>query len=142
MRQYIDSGYIYDRSKHFPIEIQNTTIICCAAPPEGGRNPLTPRFTRHFHMLCIPPTSEESLSLIFRTIVEGFLKPFKTDIQALGGMIVQATISLYYTISKELLPTPAKSHYTFNLRDVSKVFQGILMSDGRYMQNPDSMIKL
>ena len=142
MRQYIDLGFIYDRSKHFPIEIQNTTIICCAAPPEGGRNPLTPRFTRHFHMLCIPPTSEDSLNLIFRSILEGFLKPFKSDIQSLSPMIVQATINIYYTISKELLPTPAKSHYTFNLRDVSKVFQGILMTDSKFMINPDSMIRL
>ena len=39
------------------------------------------------------------------------------------------TISVFHTISAELLPTPAKSHYTFNLRDLSKVFQGILMAD-------------
>lgn len=43
--------------------------------------------------------------------------------------LTEMTIVVYNTISAQLLPTPAKSHYTFNLRDLSKVFQGILMAE-------------
>ncbi len=39
--------------------------------------------------------------------------------------MVKATIEMYNTIRAELLPTPAKSHYTYNMRDLSKVFQGM-----------------
>ena len=36
--------------------------------------------------------------------------------------IVDSTIELYFKICAEKLPIPSKFHYTFNLRDVSKVF--------------------
>ena len=35
--------------------------------------------------------------------------------------LVFATLSVFFAISSKLLPTPAKSHYTFNLKDVNKV---------------------
>lgn len=39
---------------------------------------------------------------------------------------MQAAVEVYGAVSKRFLPTPAKSHYTYNLRDLSKVFQGVL----------------
>lgn len=75
----------------------------------------------------MPRTSEDSLELIFKSIVEGFFREmgFKSEVKALSTHIVEASIFVYNDISKELRPTPAKSHYTFNLRDISKIIQGI-----------------
>jgi dynein heavy chain, axonemal len=46
---------------------------------------------------------------------------FSPGVKQVGGSVVAATVGVYNAISENLLPTPAKSHYTFNLRDLSKV---------------------
>jgi dynein heavy chain len=56
--------------------------------------------------------------------------------------IVQASIETFSTITSELLPTPSKSHYTFNLRDLAKVFQGLLMSDPKYIHSKEELARL
>ncbi|KAF5915052.1 hypothetical protein HPG69_003553, partial [Diceros bicornis minor] len=66
LRQYQDFGGFYDRNKLFWKDIQDVTIVSACAPPGGGRNPVTPRFIRHFSMLCLPMPSEHSLKQIFQ----------------------------------------------------------------------------
>lgn len=65
LRQILDFGGLYDREKMFWKDIVDVVISCACAPPGGGRNPLTPRFVRHFSMLLIPPPQEISLKVIF-----------------------------------------------------------------------------
>ena len=66
---------------------------------------------------------DDSMMLIFRTIFGNFLEKFSAECKTLAEPIVAATVGMYNTILADLRPTPAKSHYTYNLRDLSKVFQ-------------------
>ncbi|KAI8620571.1 dynein heavy chain and region D6 of dynein motor-domain-containing protein [Chytriomyces sp. MP71] len=126
IRQYIDFSGFYDRETMTWKDVQDIEIVACSAPPGGGRNNVTPRLLRHFNMLNIPTPSEQSLLTIFKSIMDGFLKPFSGDVKQCSDAIVMSSIEIYRSMCTELLPTPAKSHYTFNLRDLSKVIQGIL----------------
>ena len=45
-------------------------------------------------------------------------------------------------VSQQLLPTPTRSHYLFNLRDLSRVFQGILMIRAKQVQRVYSCLRL
>ena len=58
----------------------------------------------------------------------------------MGPAIVSATVDIYQAIKRDLLPTPAKSHYTYNMRDLSKVFQGIAMV-GVGVDTPEKMTR-
>jgi hypothetical protein len=48
---------------------------------------------------------------------------------AVTSQLTMATIELWRRIKDRMLPTPAKFHYLFNLRDLSRVFQGIFNID-------------
>ncbi|OQR82552.1 dynein heavy chain [Achlya hypogyna] len=142
LRQFLDFRGFYDRDKLFWKDIADTLVVCAAAPAGGGRSHCTPRFVRHFHVLCMHPAREASLKQIFAAILGGFLERFTAPVKALRAGIIGCVIDVYNRVCSELLPTPSKFHYTFNLRDVSKVFQGILMVTPAKCPDADTMHKL
>lgn len=87
----------------------------------------------NIYLLC------SSQNRIFSAIISAWLTSFP-EAETTIPKLVQATIKVYSTITTELLPTPAKSHYTFNLRDLSKVFQGMLMAPSNRVKVLDTSI--
>ena len=55
--------------------------------------------------------------------------------------IVNCSIDIFEAAGTDLLPTPSKSHYTFNLRDIWKVFQGICSMKSKKVSDPQVVIR-
>ena len=127
LRQWMDYEGWYELigEKEFRKTVGIT--FCAAMQPPGGVKTITNRYVRHYNVLYVEPYSNESLKTIFGNIMEWtFLAQtryqFSAGVKATKDNVVAATIDTYLEIQQRFRPTPAKSHYTYNLRDVSKVF--------------------
>eukprot|EP00741_Cyanophora_paradoxa_P008927 tig00000142_g8641.t1 len=142
LRQWMNFGGWFDRRSTDFKHVVDTQFVGAMGPPGGGRNPVTHRFLRHFVLIGLTPYDDESLRTVFGTILESRLKGFQSSVHQLTQPLVAATVAIYRQIARSLLPTPARSHYTFNLRDLGKVFQGLIMADPKRMKVATHMLRL
>jgi len=75
------------------------------------------------------------ISIIYGPIIRHVFKKFGDNIKNIGDSLPLATIKLWMKVKNTLLPTPSKFHYVFNLRDVSRIFKGVLQIKKEAIQN-------
>jgi dynein heavy chain len=90
--------------------------------PGGGRSEISKRLQSKFHIINYTIPTEAQMKKIFETIAAFKFQIFDEEIKVLSEPMAMATINLFNIIQLNFLPTPAKSHYVFNMRDISKVF--------------------
>jgi len=106
--------------------IVDVLILGAMLHPGAGKNDIPNRAKRHFHVMNVTLPSNASINQIFGAMSSSFFGWSKDDaIKEMATNLVSMTISIWDRIKTKMLPTPAKFHYLFNLRDLSRVFQGI-----------------
>ncbi|XP_061138372.1 dynein axonemal heavy chain 2 [Syngnathus typhle] len=142
MRLWIDYGFWFDRQKQTTTYVKKMSLLAAMGPPGGGRTHISGRLQSRFNVINMTFPNDSQIKRIFSTMINQKLQVFKEDLKPVGELVTQATLELYYSVTSRFLPTPAKTHYLFNLRDISKVFQGLLRSHPEFHDSRNSMVRL
>ncbi|RKO99706.1 hypothetical protein CXG81DRAFT_14142 [Caulochytrium protostelioides] len=142
LRQYLDHDGWYNLTDNTFTSFVDVLLV--GAMGSGGRNVPTSRFLRHFNTIAISSADDATLARIFTTILSWHLAshPFDPSVVAMTDSLIAATCAIYRRSMTKLLPIPSKSHYTFNLRDFSRVVQGLLLARPAAISSTSKMVKL
>ncbi|XP_068013204.1 dynein axonemal heavy chain 10, partial [Melanerpes formicivorus] len=143
LKLLLEKGILYDRGKEMNCKsLRDLGFIAAMGKAGGGRNEVDPRFISLFSVFNIPFPSEQSLNLIYSSILKGHTAVFNEPVAAISDKITLCTLELYKMIIRDLPPTPSKFHYIFNLRDLSRVYNGLILTSPERFQTVTQMVRV
>ena len=116
-----------EKDKRGDLKIIEDLLYLAAAPhPGSGKNDMPSRLKRQFFIFNLPIPSVESIENIYGQMLSGRFAEAPTALTAAAQALTAPTIKLWQWVKTKFLPTPAKFHYIFSMRDLSRIFQGVL----------------
>lgn len=139
----VERNELYQRTGDLDLRnIIDMIHVGCISPPGGSNNKVDPRLMSLYCTFNVTFPSKESIQKIYSTLLGKHLQEFSDDVQSVVDSITQATLQLYYTCCEKLPRTPLKFHYIFNLRDLSRVYEGMYQSTPDKIKNKAAIVRL
>lgn len=142
IRQWIDYQFWYNRKNQQRTYVKQTLLMTAMGPPGGGRQVISSRTLNRFSVINMTFPTDEIIVQIFGTMIKQHLTDFSKELRMIWKKFTEITIDIFNAVVHKMLPTPKKCHYLFNLRDISKVFQGLLRSNAEYHDSRPIFLRL
>ncbi|GMH84222.1 hypothetical protein TrST_g13493, partial [Triparma strigata] len=141
LRQHMEYEHCYELAKMTLKNISNTQVVTCMNPTAGCMF-VNPRLQRWFATFAIGLPGPTSLLTIYQTFLDGHLKPFEDEVKKQSNNVIKAAMGLHTLVSQTFRKTAANFHYEFNIRHISNVFQGLLVSNPTQFQGAEKFVLL
>ena len=124
------SGSALDAKKNQIRPLSDLTFLAACDSPSSGRSVPSKRLLQSFSIFALADPAAKQLFHIYSVRLGRFLNSleFSVDVRSSLYLLVSACLVMYYRVSINILPTPSKVHYIFNLRDLAKLAQGIMQA--------------
>lgn len=127
LRQHMEYEHCYELTKMTLKNISKTQVVSCLNPTAGSFV-VNPRLQRLFAVFAIGLPGPTSLLTIYQTFLDGHLRNFEDDVKKQANGIIKAAMGLHSDVASTFRKTAANFHYEFNIRHISNVFMGLLVS--------------
>eukprot|EP01041_Mallomonas_annulata_P002980 gene2980-5847_t len=145
VRQLIEtSGFCFlDKDKRGDLKIiEDMQYIGAMGHPSGGRNDIPNRLKRHFFIFNIILPSVNAINEIYGQMLRGRFSDMPPYYLHLVSILPSVSMTLWSWMRTKMLPSPSKFHYVFNLRELSRVFQGVLRTPKKSIREPKLFVQL
>ena len=77
------------------MKLERLIMLSAMGTPGGGRTFISPRLIRHYNVICYTELDNNTINIIFTSLMSNFFKKFNEDVRNAAPKLIESVLSVY-----------------------------------------------